>query len=212
MKPAKTKPARMTGAPAKPVRRRRGLLWRLGLQGVIGLFLFSGLLRIGEAAWMALATTGNHAPAVPAVMADGAQCPTPEGVLAMLSELQAREKNLRDREAIQAERDQAMRQAERRLEERLAELVATEEKLARTMSIADTAAEQDVSHLVALYENMKPKEAAPLFEEMAPDFAAGFLARMRPDAAAALLASLNPKTGYTISVLMAGRNANAPKD
>jgi flagellar motility protein MotE (MotC chaperone) len=159
-----------------------------------------------------MANTGGHAAEPAAEEGAGAECPTSDGVLAMLAELQAREKSLQDREAIQAERDQILRQAEVRLEQRLAELVATEEKLAQTVSIADTAAEKDVSHLVALYENMKPKDAAPLFEEMAPDFAAGFLARMRPDAAAALLAALNPKTGYTISVLMAGRNANAPKD
>jgi flagellar motility protein MotE (MotC chaperone) len=80
------------------------------------------------------------------------------------------------------------------------------------VAVADQAADADVTRLVTMYENMKPKEAAPLFEVMAPDFAAGFLARMRPDAAASVLAGLNPKTAYTISVIMAGRNAGVPKN
>jgi flagellar motility protein MotE (MotC chaperone) len=46
---------------------------------------------------------------------------------------------------------------------------------------------------------------------MAPDFAAGFLAQMRPDAAAAVLSGLDPNKAYTISVVLAGRNALAPK-
>ena len=81
----------------------------------------------------------------------------------------------------------------------------------RTVAVADQAAEADVARLVTLYESMKPKEAAPVFEAMAPDFAAGFLARMRPDSAAQVLAGLKPETAYAISLLMAGRNANAPK-
>ena len=63
-----------------------------------------------------------------------------------------------------------------------------------------------------IHENMKPKDAAALFEEMAPEFAAGFLGRMRPDAAGAVMAGLDPKTAYTISVLLAGRNADVPKN
>ncbi len=46
---------------------------------------------------------------------------------------------------------------------------------------------------------------------MAPEFAAGFLGRMRPDAAAAVLAGLKPDKAYSISVMIAGRNATAPK-
>ena len=48
-------------------------------------------------------------------------------------------------------------------------------------------------------------------EEMEPSFAAGFLARMRSDVAAGIMAGLKPETAYTISVILAGRNAKAPK-
>jgi flagellar motility protein MotE (MotC chaperone) len=51
-----------------------------------------------------------------------------------------------------------------------------------------------------------------LFETMAPDFAAGFLARMRPEAAAAVLSGMTPGAAYTVSVLLAGRNALVPRE
>ena len=57
---------------------------------------------------------------------------------------------------------------------------------------------------------MKPKDAAALFEEMSPEFAAGFLGLMRADAAALIMTGLEPTTAYSISVILAGRNANVP--
>jgi flagellar motility protein MotE (MotC chaperone) len=47
---------------------------------------------------------------------------------------------------------------------------------------------------------------------MTPEFAAGFMARMRPDAAAAIMAGLEPATAYSISVVIAGRNARVPTE
>ena len=70
-------------------------------------------------------------------------------------------------------------------------------------------AEDDLVQLTSVYENMKPKEAALLFERMSPDFAAGFLGRMRPEDAAAIMSGLPPELGYSISVLLASRNADA---
>jgi flagellar motility protein MotE (MotC chaperone) len=57
---------------------------------------------------------------------------------------------------------------------------------------------------------MKPKDAAAIFESMDVTFAAGFLARMNRDAAARLMAGLSAEKAYSISVVMAGRNARAP--
>jgi flagellar motility protein MotE (MotC chaperone) len=47
---------------------------------------------------------------------------------------------------------------------------------------------------------------------MDPVFAAGFLGRMRSDAAAAILAGLPPELAYSISVVLAGRNASVPTE
>ena len=80
------------------------------------------------------------------------------------------------------------------------------------MATADKAAENDIGRLTAVYENMKPDQAAALFRLMEPSFAAGFLGRMRPDSAAAILAGLEPDLAYSISVVLAGRNADVPRE
>ena len=57
---------------------------------------------------------------------------------------------------------------------------------------------------------MDAGDAAALFTQMDPSFAAGFLGRMQSDAAAGVLAELDPAVAYSISVLLATRNATPP--
>ncbi|MGB3312980.1 MAG: hypothetical protein WBB85_01095 [Albidovulum sp.] len=169
----------------------------------------SGLLRIGLGAGHAFAKTGDPE----AEISDMPQICEPDGgALAMLEGLRAREERLVRREEQIADRQQALVLAKAEIDEKLAALVTAEERLASTLTLADEAADKDVVRLVAVYEKMKPKDAAKLFGEMAPDFAAGFLARMKPEAAASVMAGLDPQKAYTISVLLAGRNASAPRE
>ncbi|MDD9719429.1 hypothetical protein PVW51_01935 [Sulfitobacter sp. PR48] len=129
----------------------------------------------------------------------------------LLSALRDREARIAQREEKIAMRSKALSVADSEIEKRMAALAQMEENLRQTLALADGAAEKDLSRLTAVYENMKPKDAATLFEAMEPDFAAGFLGRMRPDAAASVLAGLSPEAAYSISVILAGRNATAPK-
>ncbi|MBC7137279.1 MAG: hypothetical protein H5U17_00815 [Defluviimonas sp.] len=192
---------RLGGARTRKPRKRQG---RGALLVIVALFAGSGLIRLGEGAF-ALATTTEPGPA-----REPEACEAPADVAAVLAALREREERLASREAELDDRTQAISLASGQIEQKMADLVAAEERLSATLTLADTAAEDDVARLTAMYEAMKPKDAAPLFQEMAPEFAAGFLGRMRPDAAGALLAALEPKTAYTISVLLAGRNASAP--
>ena len=187
-------------APRRP-RRRQG---RGALVVIVALFAGSGLIRLGEGA-IAIARTAE-AEVVPELEASA---PT-EDVGALLEALRARGARLAAREAELDDRAQAISVASAQIDQKIADLVEAEDRLAATLTLADQAAEGDVARLTAMYEAMKPKDAALLFQEMAPNFAAGFLGRMRPDAAGALLSALEPKTAYTISVLLAGRNAAAP--
>ncbi len=174
---------------------------------VAGLLVASAAVRLGDGVGRARAATGAAVPA----SVDAAQiCAPGETPAALLQAIRDRTSALDARESAVGDREKAVGVAGAEIDRKLAALVAAEEKLARTVKIADAAAGEDVARLVSVYEKMKPKEAAPLFAEMAPDFAAGFLARMRPDAAAAILAGLDPKAAYTISVVLAGRNAAAP--
>ncbi|SFS87679.1 Flagellar motility protein MotE, a chaperone for MotC folding [Sulfitobacter marinus] len=129
----------------------------------------------------------------------------------LLKTLQEKQAQLTAREKAQEDRQRALDDAAQRIDERLDQIAIAEQKLRDTLALSNNAAEDDLARLTTVYENMKPKDAAALFEAMKPEFAAGFLGRMRPDAAANIMAGLKPEFAYTISVILAGRNANAKK-
>lgn len=130
---------------------------------------------------------------------------------ALLSALREREERVKALEQQIDVRRKALEVADAEITKRLAILEQAEANLRQTIALADGAAEDDLVSLTAVYENMKPKDAAALFATMEPGFAAGFLGRMRPDAAAAVMTGLPPEVAYSISVILAGRNAKVPK-
>jgi len=190
----------------KTRRPSRGVLWLIAL-----LLSSSALVRVGGPVGHAIAGEVMER----AGQQDSTQEPSEDtaieaDIARVLAQLQEREGLLKEREAVLATRLQALDVAEAQIEKNLTALIAAEANLAATMALADSAAEDDLQRLTAVYENMKPKEAAPLFEAMDPQFAAGFLGRMRADAAASIMSGLEPQTAYAISVILAGRNANVP--
>jgi flagellar motility protein MotE (MotC chaperone) len=163
----------------------------------------SGALRIGSGLGAAMANATEDDPTTPL------DCPVPPAALA--EALVDRESYVREQELALEERMAALALADQAITKRLAELQSAEEALKNTLTIADGAAEKDLARLTAVYEAMRPTDAAALFQTMAPEFAAGFLGRMRPEIAAQVLAGMKPEKAYSISVLIAGRNATAPK-
>ena len=180
---------------------------------VAGLLVASAVVRLGDDAGRAFAKaeSASHSDAMTGAE-DALACEPAPDVAALLTAFRDREEQLKLREAQMADRMQALAVADQEIERKLAALGTAEESLRATLALADSAAENDLSRLTAVYESMKPKDAAALFEEMDPDFAAGFVGRMQPAPAAALMAGLKPQTAYTISVILAGRNANVPKN
>jgi flagellar motility protein MotE (MotC chaperone) len=187
---------------------------------ISGFFLASIVLRlIGEegqafARGVQLPTLSGHQSSEtdpPEPHAD-ATTPDPGAISALVEALKQREAQLAKREKALANRLQALAVAEAAINRNMEDLIAAETALKSTMALASTAAEDDLARLTSVYENMKPKDAAAVFEEMAPEFAAGFLGRMRPDAAALVMAGLSPTRAYSISVILAGRNASVPTE
>jgi len=130
----------------------------------------------------------------------------------MLTAFSEREERIASREVALKDRMHALQIADEAVTRKLTELSEAEEQLRATIALAETAAEDDLDRLTRVYENMKPKQAAALFEEMDPNFAAGFLARMRPESAAAVMAGLSPEAAHLFSVVLAGRNADVPRE
>lgn len=179
----------------------------LGPLSLIALALAcGGTIRLGQGFGMAFALQANAESSAP--QSAPLTCADPPERL--LEALRERDLAVTAREAALQERLAALELAERALDTRLQELVAAEDALAKTLAIADDAAESDLARLTTVFEAMKPADAANLFQTMAPDFAAGFLSRMRPETAAAILGGLPPDAAYSLSVLVAGRNARAP--
>lgn len=188
-------------------RGRGGGRNRVSILAVLGtVFVASALLRIGLVS-EAFSTS-------PAIASSGVQAQDVAGPVApirsALDEVERLRTELMRREAEIADRERAVAAAQILVEERLAELQATEERLRDLIALSDAASETDIDRLTRVYETMEPEAAAPLFAQMEPSFAAGFLSRMTPASSAALLAELDPQTAYAISVVLATRNATAP--
>lgn len=193
-------------------RKIRRPLRRRGSLALIAMFLFcSAAMRLGIGVNQAMA----KAPAAGEDLITetlAVNCEPPKDIAMVLKALKKREDRLAVNEESLKDRMQALAVADTVVDRKMAELIAAEERLQQSISQAEVASENDISKLTAVYESMKPAEAAALFEEMDPDFAAGFLSRMRPEAAAGVMAGLTPTSAYTISVVLAGRNANVPKE
>ncbi len=176
---------------------------------IVGLFLASGLIRGIE---IAPAFAEGLLPDTASAPLQMASAEPASDMPALLKAIQAREAQIAEREAYIDRRMQTLAVAEQRIREQMDALTEAESKLAATLTLADNATEEDVARLTEVYQRMKPAEAAGIFETMDIQFAAGFFSRMRPESSAAIMANLPADLAYSISVVMAGRNANAPRE
>lgn len=196
-------------------RKRKAVAARGSVLLISGLLIASAAIRILTSAEAALAEIGEtdllSLPKVPSATVSMEPQRDRAKMSSLLTALQNREAAAEKRETDLNMRKKALDVAQFEIQRRLDALEAAEKRLEATLTVAQTASEDDLARLTTVYENMKPKDAAALFEEMEPEFAAGFIARMRPDTAAKVMSGLNPQAAYSISVMLAGRNANAPK-
>lgn len=196
----------------KTRKKRKARNGRGSLALISGLLIGSAFIRIGTEAGQAVAKGIAPQEPMETAMSEPVACEPPKDLRRMLDVFRERESRLVQREADLKNRLQALAVADSEIEKKIKDLTMAEERLRETIALAETASEDDLSKLTQVYENMKPKNAAALFETMDPEFAAGFLGRMRPEAAAGVMAGLSPQAAYTISVVLAGRNAEVPKE
>lgn len=175
------------------------------------LFLFSGFIRLGTVG-LAVAKDADVAPQTSMPVATKPAAEAAPVFDELLERIATRTKELDEREAKIRDREAKLDLAGKVIEKNLARLEKAEASLRATVSQVDGASEGDLDQLTKMYASMKPKVAAQLFEQMTPEFAAGFLGRMPADAAGGILSGLPAEQAYAISVVLAGRNANAPKD
>lgn len=189
-----------------------GRTGRSALLIIAFLFGASAIARLGAGSGQAIAKGIAELSDANEAVEDTSQCIPVGSIGSLVATLNERENRIVTKERELEDLAQTLKLAKDQFKFNMAALVQAEDSLAAMISRSSTAAEDDLARLTTVYENMKPAEAANLFGEMNPTFAAGFIGRMRPDSAAQILAGLPPKTAYTISVILAGRNANVPTE
>ncbi|MBN9887107.1 MotE family protein [Salipiger abyssi] len=150
------------------------------------------------------ATSVEPEPAAAPKAAEPAEvCEAPEDLLASIRE---------ERDLLETQKDRnAQRSAELDLaaetlaveQQRLADLKAELEELLQKVEAAHTA---DVDRLVALYRNMKPKDAAAIMNDLDIEVSVMVLGTMNERDAAPILAALNPVRARAISQIILERS------
>lgn len=125
----------------------------------------------------------------------------------MMSAIKERSQALDQREARLAGKIRSLEVVEKRVAEEIARLERDRVSLERILAAARNESNEDMTRLIQIYANMKPKRAAVIFDEMAPEIAAGFIRRMRGNAASFILANMDSKKAYAITLMIAGAEA-----
>ena len=108
--------------------------------------------------------------------------------------------------AVEA-REQTLATLEVKLSAQMTQIEAANTALEERIAVMKNLANDDISHLVKMYQAMKPKQAAEIFNSMDPAFAAGFLREMSGERAGFIMANMDSRKSYAISVIMASKNA-----
>lgn len=105
------------------------------------------------------------------------------------------------------ERETALAAIETKLKKQLAAVETANAELGKKIDHLNSLANDDLRHLVGMYQTMKPKQAAEIFDSMDPTFAAGFLREMNSEKAGLIMSYMDARKSYTVSVIIAGRNS-----
>lgn len=129
----------------------------------------------------------------------------PEAV-ALASELRDRALRIeRYMEALEA-REAQIATAEAALRARAEELRQQKSGIQSRRDGAAQAVREDIDRLVAVYDQMKPAEAAAVLTNLPPDFAAEILMRVQPETGARIIASVEPRQAALLTAQMGARS------
>lgn len=118
---------------------------------------------------------------------------------ALLERLQQRRQELDAKQRDLELRENLIKEAEQRLEQRMNELRALENPAAADNQKEDT----KIKNLVVMYEGMKPKEAARIFEKLDAAVLVNIAKAMKPVKLSEILAVMNPDAAQLLTVELA---------
>jgi len=130
------------------------------------------------------------------------------GERAILGRLQDRRQELDDRNRDLDMRENLLKAAEKRLEAKVNELKDIEGRIKVTTNARDDAEVQRFKGIVAMYENMKPKDAARIFDRLDMRILAEVATSLKARTMSEILAQMAPDSAEKLTVELANR-ANA---
>lgn len=121
----------------------------------------------------------------------------------VLESLSARREELDRRAKLLDTREQLLNAAEKRVEERIAELKDIEARINARIGAQDEQNENRLAGVVSMYETMKPKDAARIFERLDMGVLLEVAKRMEPRKLSAVLAQMDPVSAQDLTVELA---------
>lgn len=96
--------------------------------------------------------------------------------------------------------------AEASLRDRLAEMKAVKNGSRDQRNAATGAIRDDIDRLIAVYDQMKPAEAAAVLSNLPAEFAAEILMRVQPQTGARIIAAVEPRQAALLTAQMGARS------
>jgi flagellar motility protein MotE (MotC chaperone) len=143
-----------------------------------------------------------------AIKPDGGR-PLSAGERAVLDRLQERRKELDARSHQLEIREGLVKAAEKRIEARIDELKALDQQIKAATEKKNGAEAARFKGLVAMYENMKPKDAARIFDRLELKVLLDVAGAIKPRTMSEIMAQMSPDVAERLTVELATRaNAN----
>lgn len=103
-------------------------------------------------------------------------------------------------------------QAEDALREKAVELKRRKDALGTRNENTAVAIQDDIDRLIAVYDQMKPAEAAAILTNLPSDFAAEILMRVDPENGARIIAAVEPRQAALLTAEMGARSVRNPQE
>lgn len=123
---------------------------------------------------------------------------------ALLERLGERRVAMEEREQDLRVREQLLEAAEQRLEQRLAELGALEERVLESVQSQEDRESEEIGRLVQLYSAMRAKDAAAIFDGLDLGILVEVATAMNPRKMADILGNMEPDAARRLTIAMAG--------
>jgi flagellar motility protein MotE (MotC chaperone) len=127
------------------------------------------------------------------------------GERAILGRLQDRRKELETRSRELEMRESLLKATEKRLDAKVAELKDMEARVNTAIGIRDKAEAQRFKSVVAMYENMKSKDAARILERLDMKILVDVVTEVKPAKMSEILAQMTPEAAERLTIELARR-------